>query len=92
MATIRHQSLPDTFLPLASGGYRAGDVQASANCACTIGAKRSHAAPSSSTPVESQVESSENQNNANVHCQPFPESVSDEGKSTPTMTAAIATT
>ncbi len=30
------------------------------------------------TPEESQVESSEHQDNANIHCQPFPESVSEE--------------
>jgi len=40
--------------------------------------KRGTAASSSSTPEESQVERCENQNNANVHCQPFPESVSEE--------------
>jgi hypothetical protein len=35
-------------------------------------------APCSWTPEESQVESSEHQDNANIHCQPFPESVSEE--------------
>ena len=30
------------------------------------------------TPEESQVESYEHQDNANIHCQPFPESVSEE--------------
>jgi len=30
------------------------------------------------TPEESQVESCEHQDNANIHCQPFPESVSEE--------------
>ena len=35
-------------------------------------------APSSWTPEESQVESYEHQDNANVYCQPFPESVSEE--------------
>jgi hypothetical protein len=35
-------------------------------------------APSSWTPEESQVESCEHQDNANIHCQPFPESVSEE--------------
>ena len=29
-------------------------------------------------PEESQVESSEHQDNANIHCQPFPEMVSEE--------------
>ena len=29
-------------------------------------------------PEESQVESYEHQDNANIHCQPFPESVSEE--------------
>jgi hypothetical protein len=29
-------------------------------------------------PEESKVESSEHQDNANIHCQPFPESVSEE--------------
>jgi hypothetical protein len=33
---------------------------------------------SSWTPDESQVESCEHQNNANIHRQPFPESVSEE--------------
>lgn len=35
-------------------------------------------APCSWTPEESQVESCEHQDNANIHCQPFPESVSEE--------------
>src|ERR1019366_3201107 len=35
-------------------------------------------APCSWTPQESQVESCEHQDNANIHCQPFPESVSEE--------------
>lgn len=35
-------------------------------------------APCSWTPEESQVESREHQDNANIHCQPFPESVSEE--------------
>src|ERR1700731_1679393 len=35
-------------------------------------------APCSWTPDESQVESCEHQDNANIHCQPFPESVSEE--------------
>jgi hypothetical protein len=30
------------------------------------------------TPEESKVESCEHQDNANIHCQPFPESVSEE--------------
>jgi hypothetical protein len=33
---------------------------------------------SSWTPEKPQVESCEHQNNANIHCQPFPESVSEE--------------
>jgi hypothetical protein len=35
-------------------------------------------APSSWMPQESQVESCERQDNANIRCQPFPESVSEE--------------
>jgi hypothetical protein len=35
-------------------------------------------APCSWTPEESQIESCEHQDNTNVHCQPFPESVSEE--------------
>jgi hypothetical protein len=35
-------------------------------------------APCSWTPEESPVESSEHQDNANIHCQPFPDSVSEE--------------
>jgi hypothetical protein len=35
-------------------------------------------APCSWTPEESEVESYEHQDNANIHCQPFPESVSEE--------------
>jgi hypothetical protein len=35
-------------------------------------------APCSWTPEESQVESCEHQDNANIHCQPFPESVSEK--------------
>src|ERR1035441_9731958 len=36
------------------------------------------AAPCSWTPEESEVESCEHQDNANIRCQPFPESVSEE--------------
>jgi hypothetical protein len=32
----------------------------------------------SGTPEESEVKSYEHQDNANIHCQPFPESVSEE--------------
>jgi hypothetical protein len=35
-------------------------------------------APGSWTPEESHVESCEDQDNANIDCQPFPESVSEE--------------
>jgi hypothetical protein len=35
-------------------------------------------APCSRTPEESQVEGSEHQDNANIRCQPLPESVSEE--------------
>jgi hypothetical protein len=35
-------------------------------------------APGSWTREESEVESCEHQDNANIHCQPFPESVSKE--------------
>jgi hypothetical protein len=35
-------------------------------------------APCSWTPEESQIESCEHQDNANIHCQPFPKSVSEE--------------
>jgi hypothetical protein len=35
-------------------------------------------APCSWTPEESQVESCEHQDNANIRCQPFPELVSEE--------------
>jgi hypothetical protein len=55
-------------------------VEASANCVCTIGAKRALLLLSSWTPEESQVERCEHQDDANVHCQPFPESVSEERK------------
>jgi hypothetical protein len=34
--------------------------------------------PCSWTPEESQIESCKNQDNANIHCQPFPESISEE--------------
>jgi hypothetical protein len=37
-------------------------------------------APCSWTPEESQIESSEHQDNANIYCQSFPESVSEERK------------
>jgi hypothetical protein len=43
-----------------------------------IGAKKGVVAPHSWTPEESQVASCEHQDNANIHCQPFPESVSEE--------------
>jgi hypothetical protein len=36
------------------------------------------ATSSGPTPEESQAESCEHQDNANIHCQPFPESVSEE--------------
>jgi hypothetical protein len=35
-------------------------------------------APSSWMPEESRVEGCEHQDNANIHCQPFPESISEE--------------
>jgi hypothetical protein len=35
-------------------------------------------APRSRTPQESEVESCEHQDDANIHCQPLPESVSEE--------------
>src|ERR1700736_3974109 len=35
-------------------------------------------APCSWTPQESQVEGCEHQDDSNIHCQPFPESVSEE--------------
>jgi hypothetical protein len=38
----------------------------------------SSSAPCSWMPEESQVESSEHQDYANIHCQPFPELVSEE--------------
>jgi hypothetical protein len=38
----------------------------------------SYSAPSLWTPKESEVKSYEHQDNANIHCQPFPESVSEE--------------
>jgi hypothetical protein len=44
---------------------------------CTIAATGA-TAPCSWTPEESEVESCEHQDNANIHCQPFPESVSEE--------------
>src|SRR5579863_2462118 len=67
------------FLPLASGAaIGQADVEASANCVCTIGAKKGVVAPCSWTPEESEVESCEHQDSANIHCQPFPESVSEE--------------
>jgi hypothetical protein len=34
--------------------------------------------PNLRTPEESQVESCEHQDDANIHCQPFPESVSEK--------------
>jgi hypothetical protein len=37
-------------------------------------------APCSSTLQESEVESREHQDDSNIHCQPFPESVSEEHK------------
>src|SRR5229473_3021289 len=40
--------------------------------------RRGAIAPCSWTPEESQVESCEHQDHANIHCQPFPESVSEE--------------
>jgi hypothetical protein len=40
--------------------------------------RRGVIAPYSWTPEESEVESYEYQNNAHIHCQPFPESVSED--------------
>jgi hypothetical protein len=57
----------------------------------TSSAIRCAVAPCSWTPQESQVKRCEHQDDANIHCQPFPESVSEDTKSTRTMTAAIAT-
>jgi hypothetical protein len=68
----------DPFLPLASGSYREADLDASANCACTIAAKKGAVAPCSWAAEESQIESREHQDNANVRYQPLPESVSEE--------------
>ena len=44
----------------------------------TNGYARGAMAPCSWTTEEYQVKSSEHQDNANIHCQPFPESVSEE--------------
>jgi hypothetical protein len=43
-----------------------------------VSVKLNAIAPCSWTPEESQVERCEHQDNANIHCQPFPESVSEE--------------
>jgi hypothetical protein len=48
-------------------------------------------APCSWAPEESQVESCEHQDNANIHCQPLPESVSEEHEICTDYEAAIAT-
>jgi hypothetical protein len=47
-------------------------------CASAQSQRKGAVAPCSWTPQESQVESCEHQDNANIHCQPFPESVSEE--------------
>ena len=55
-----------------ASAIRQADVEANANCVCTIGA----VAACSRTSEKSKVESCEHQDNANVDCQPFQESVS----------------
>ena len=47
-------------------------------CRFTSGLARSPIPPCSWTPEESKVESCEHQDNANIHCEPFPKSVSEE--------------
>jgi len=54
------------------------DLEASANCVGTIAAKKGAVAACSWASEESQIESREHQDNANVRYQPFPESVSEE--------------
>jgi hypothetical protein len=49
-------------------------------------------APCSWAPEESQVESCEHQDDANIRCQSFPESVSEEREIYTDYDAAIATT
>jgi hypothetical protein len=57
-----------------------------ARCAAFVGKACSTLTPSAGSPgkpcswmpQESQVESSEHQDDSNIHCQPFPESVSEE--------------
>jgi hypothetical protein len=45
---------------------------------CAQSQRKGAVAPCSWTPQESQVESCEHQDDSNIHCQPFPESVSEE--------------
>jgi hypothetical protein len=57
----------------SDSGHRDGRAGASAQSQ-----RKGAIAPCSWKPEESQVESCEHQDNANIHCQPFPESVFEE--------------
>jgi hypothetical protein len=62
----------------ATAAIGEANLEASANCICAIAAKKGAVALYSWVSEESQVESREHQDDANVHYQPFPESVSEE--------------
>jgi hypothetical protein len=58
--------------------YHRSFVGSECEVGCAQSQRKSAIAPCSWTPEESQVENCEHQDNANIHRQPFPESVSEE--------------
>jgi hypothetical protein len=76
---LRHVQSPfDSRSRSATAAIGEANLEASANCICAIAAKKGAVALYSWVSEESQIESREYQDNANVHHQPFPESVSEE--------------
>jgi hypothetical protein len=70
-------TLERTFTRLSGAGYGLADEYSPERKVMQGGGLRGGGLRSW-TPEESQVESCEHQDNANIHCQPFPESVSEE--------------
>jgi hypothetical protein len=77
LAIVHPLASPKAFLVRNHRSSHSKGFESVASATCTIAAK-GLIAPCSWPPEESQVESYEHQDNANIHCQPFPESVSEE--------------
>jgi hypothetical protein len=79
LAKITSARSPIKPAPIKAGASREDRLLHLVNqLKCTLAAKGRYIAPCSWTAEESEVESSEHQDNANIHCQPFPESASEE--------------